>query len=1051
MVSNKKRSFEQSLGKYTKEIYEALDKSDATEETLYSYLKNFLENVAPLFGKSSINITTQPKRTEAGVPDFRVWDGMSEIVGYIEAKYPGKNLDYIEQSDQLRRYREVFPNLILTDFYEFRLYRNGVEIARAQIGRPFVVQKLKKQPPIQQIDEFIELLEQFFSFSLPRSFDAKRLSVELAKRTRFLRDQVIIEELKQKAQGEGMLWGFYEAFEKYLIKNLDEKLFADLFAQTITYGLFAARMRSNGSNFNRQNAVNFIPNTIGILKTLFKYISVGNLPKHMEVVIDDIAQVLKVVDVRKLIEQYRREGKGEDPIVHFYETFLAEYDPEERKERGVYYTPQPVVNYIVKSIHKLLKSRFGLIDGLANDSVTLLDPAAGTLTFPATAIKLAVKEHEKYGSGAIEEFIRKHILQHFYAFEFMLAPYAIGHIRIGFLLNELGYQMREGERFQLYLTNTLDDKEVKSTAMPILGELSKENREANKIKNSVPILVILGNPPYKAISANTNEWTEELLRNDKDKVQSYYKVDGNPLKEKNPKWLQDDYVKFLRFAQWKIHKTGHGIVGMITNHSYLDNPTFRGMRQSLLKTFDEIYILNLHGNTLKKETPPDGGKDENVFDIKQGVAIGLFIKTGQKSESEYAKVFYADLWGTRDFKYEWLSEHDVENTEFVEVTPYTPYYFFVPKEIDHIKHYLDWSKINEIFPVNSVGIVTARDKFVIDFDREALKRRISRFLNPNISDEILAMTYNLKDKSNWQINRTRSKLMKEVKNIEAHIYQILYRPFDVRYILYRPELIERPRFEVMRHMLAGENLGLIVSRQVKSSKTWQHILVTRYIVESSVVSNKTSEIGYLSPLYLYPEAGKSMDELKFERKPAKRQPNIANWVFEKLEAAFGLKPTPEEVFYYIYAVFYSNIYREKYAEYLKIDFPRVPFTSDYELFKEMAAFGKRLVDLHLLKSPELDPPIARYEGEGSDIIEKVKYEPKTRRVYINKTRYFEGIPEEVWGYQIGGYQVLKKYLNYRKGHKMDDPRHYILIATAIERTIAIQKEIDSIYLAIDMM
>ena len=1049
MVSNKKRFFEQSLGKYTKLIYEALDKGDATEETFYSYLKNFLENVAPLFGKSSIKITTQPKKTEAGVPDFRVWDGVSEIVGYIEAKYPGKNLDYIEQSDQLRRYREVFPNLILTDFYEFRLYRNGVEIARAQIGRPFVVQKLKKQPPIQQIDEFIELLEQFFSFSLPRSFDAKRLSVELAKRTRFLRDHVIIEELKQKARGKGTLWGLYEAFKEYLIKELDEKLFADLFAQTITYGLFAARMRSNNLNFNRQNAVNFIPNTIGILKTLFKYISVGNLPKHMEVVIDDIAQVLKVVDVKNLIEQYRREGKGDDPIAHFYETFLAEYDPGERERRGVYYTPQPVVNYIVRSIHKLLKSRFDLMDGLANNSVTLLDPAAGTLTFPATAIELAVKEHEKYGSGAIEGFIRNHILKHFYAFELMLAPYAIGHIRIGFLLNELGYQISGGERIQLYLTNTLDDKEVRATAMPILSELSEENREANRIKKSIPILVIFGNPPYQGISANINDWTEKLLKTDIDGVQSYYKVDGNPLEEKNPKWLQDDYVKFLRFAQWKIHKTGYGIVGMITNHGYLDNPTFRGMRQSLLKTFDEIYILNLHGNTLKKETPPDGGKDENVFDIKQGVAIGLFIKTGQKSENDYARVFYTDLWGTRDSKYIWLNEHDVENTEFVKVTPGKPYYFFVPKEIEHIKHYLEWPKINEIFPVNSVGIVTARDKFVIDFDREALKRRISQFLNPNIPDEFLAMTYNLKDKSNWQLSRTRSKLMKEVKSIDAHIYQILYRPFDVRYIFYRPELIERPRFEVMRHMLAGENLGLIIPKRVEISGDWRHVFVTNKIIEHVAVSLKT--IDYLFPLYLYPEAGKSMDELKFEHRPAERQPNIANWVFEKLEAEFGSKPTPEEIFYYIYAVFYSNIYREKYAEYLRVDFPRVPFTSDYELFKKMAAFGKRLVDLHLLKSPELDPPIARYEGEGSDTIERVKYDPETCRVYINKTRYFEGIPEEVWEYRIGGYQVLKKYLNYRKGHKMDDPRHYILIATAIERTIAIQKEIDSIYLAIDMM
>jgi predicted helicase len=690
------------LTQYLKDIADTEKRGDAREETFYPALKTLFSGF-PLEKGRRTDVTQLPKQTEAGNPDFRVWDGDHFIVGYIEAKAPGTNLDQAETSEQLERYLNTFPNVILTDFYEFRLYRNGIMIDRAIIGRLFTARTLKTTPPLENIDAFEKLANRFFSFKLPKTFTAESLAVELAKRTRFLRDQVVAEELRESERGKGAIYGFYQAFQKYLITSLTPQQFADLYSQTIAYGLFAARTRADG-DFNRKIAFDYIPQSIGILRDVFQFISLGDLSDQMEVIVDDITAVLNAADINSILDQYYKEGRGEDPIVHFYETFLNQYDPQTRERRGVYYTPEPVVKYIVRSVHSLLKTRFGLRDGLADPSVTVLDPAAGTLTFPAEAIRLAVEEYVgKYGQGGKQGFIRNQILKNFYALELMMAPYAIGHMKISYLLESLGYQLQGDDSFQLYLTNTLEMEEIEQINIPGISALSVESRLAGKVKRE-PILVIMGNPPYSGISANTNAWTEKLLKTDVDGAQGYYTVDGKPLGEKNPKWLQDDYVKFLRFAQWKIHKAGKGVVAMITNHAYLDNPTFRGMRQSLMKTFDEIYILDLHGNSLKKETAPDGGRDENVFDIRLGVAIALFVKaTKNKAEN----IFHKDIYGLRSKKYDWLNEHDVGRCDYEETKPSSPYYFFVPRATENIQYYLDWPIITDIFQIYGVGMTTA--------------------------------------------------------------------------------------------------------------------------------------------------------------------------------------------------------------------------------------------------------------------------------------------------------------------------------------------------------
>ena len=1026
------------IKEYFQRIFNVAEAGDAREESYYSSLEHFITEFALSTGKKHAQVTTLPKKTEAGNPDFRIWDGKQNIVGYIEAKKPGENLDYIEQSEQLKRYLSVFPNLILTDFFEFRLYRNGQLYDSVLAARPFIIHDLKTKPPIEKEPELLNLLEKFLAFSIPKTYTAESLAIELAKRTRFLKEQVVIEELKEEEQQDkGFIIGFYEAFQKYLIAGLTKKDFADLYSQTIAYGLFAARTRCE-NGFNRKLAYDYIPQTIGILRDVFQFISLGNLPQQMEWMIDDISSVLATTDVNEILHKFYQEGKGSDPIVHFYETFLKQYNPLERERRGVYYTPEPVVSYIVRSLNIILKEQFGRLDGFADSSVTVLDPAAGTLTFLAEASKMAVQEFtNKYGEGGKEALIREHILRDFYALELMMAPYAIGHLKMSFLLEELGYKLNKDERLKLYLTNTLEMNELEQTSLPGMSSLAEESHLAGKVKKRTPILVVMGNPPYSGISANVGEWISK-------EIKEYYRVDGNPLGEKNPKWLQDDYVKFIRFAQWKIDQAGEGILGFITNHSYLDNPTFRGMRQSLMNSFNQIYFLDLHGNTLKKERCPDGSKDENVFDIRQGVAIALFIK---KKGDTQKKFMHAEHWGLRESKYAWLQENDIKTTQWQELKPHSKFYFFVPKDEKLLEQYQRYPKITAIFPVNGVGVVTARDKFVIDNDRDRLKRRISMLSDPSLSDEIIKQSFDLKDKPNWKLKDAREKILKD-KEWEESIVRILYRPFDVQWVFYNDTVIERCRKEVMHHMMQ-ENLGLLVPRQVVSD--FHHVFCTNRITNFNALDTAGRfGSGFLFPLYLHPDKDKK--DMFSQLESRERKPNLNPELVKSLTTSYSREPSPEELFYYIYGTLYSNTYRAKYAQFLKSDFPRVPFTADYELFIKMGNLGKRLTDLHLLKSAELNQSIARFPSAGDNRVQKVKYDGENR-VYINDNQYFEGISRELWEYQIGGYQVLDKWLKDRKKTdkplSADDIKHYCRVATALKKTVNIQIEIDSLYPAVE--
>ena len=1073
---------------YLSELSKTIARGDAREESFYPAFKDLITAFAHEHGKKHVDVTVLPKQTDAGNPDFRVWDGSHRVIGYIEAKAPeATDLGRVAKSEQLKRYLGTFPNVILTNFSEFRFYRNGEELGRVELAVHQQHKKLKENFTLKAdaVPLFEQLLTQFLGYDTPAITKPDLLAKELARRTRFLRDQVVrIELAEEGGQGHMALHGFYEAFKKHLIATLTTDEFADLYAQTLTYGMFSARMRCpEGEVFTRESAFRFIPRTIGVLRDIFRYISLEDSPKALSVLIDDIADVLRATDVKTLLVKY----KGSDPVIHFYETFLAEYDPALREKRGVYYTPEPVVGYIVRSLHHILQKDFGKAAGFADPSVTVLDPAGGTLTFHAHAVRVAVEEHVKrYGDGDRDRFIREHILPHFFAFELMMAPYAVGHLKMSFVLEDLGHPLQDGERFPLYLTNTLELEDIAQTHMPGLSSLSEESRLAGRVKREQPILVVLGNPPYSGESKNPSETTRELKKGQEyvksfrwnaksDRIepvfskavkdgprkvktfigelqQEYYFVDGAPLDEQTTKWLQNDYAKFIRFAQWKIHQSGAGVLGFITDNSYLSGPIFRGMRQSLLRSFDEIHIVNLHGNL--------GGSDENVFEIMQGVAIVLFVKRSgapATSRKPNAKVKYHERIGRQDEKYLWLNDHDLKSTQWKDLEPTSPRYHFLPLEKSTGQGYEQWLAIGEVFPLNGAGMTTARDKFVMDMNPNTLFQRVRSFRASTLPDAELHEAFGIAKKKGWSIRKSWQQLQAvQPSALKDLIRPVSFRPFDERSIAFHDAIVWRTVKRVSSH-LTKPNIAIVTSRQAQ--KGFQHVFLTEHPAEFNLTGTAGKYgSGYVFPLYLYPTTA-DKDDL-FSTKRTEREANLSAELVAKLAKAHKRTPTPEQMLHYVYAVLYSPPYREKYAELLRIDFPRIPFTAERRVFEKLATLGEKLVELHLLKSPELDQPVVTYRGNGAnDMVEKVRYDaptdfgtscnggesPPMGRVWINDEKYFDGISEALWNYHIGGYQVLDKYLKERKDMVLQDPPRYCRIATALARTMEIQVELGKVY------
>ncbi len=1074
---------------YLRSIEETRSTGLATEHSYRPALKTLVEAL----GGEGTTALNEPAHVECGAPDFIV-EHNGVPIGHIECKDIGASLAHAESTDQLGRYRAGLPNLILTDYLEFRWYADGELRGSERIGslggHGGVI---FDSAGARQVDA---LVDAFFTATTPSVGTPRNLAKRTAAKARLLRDGV--NRILAQEGESGPLHDLLNAYREVLISDLSPFDFADMQAQTAAYGLFAARCRHEpGSGpFTRQSAV--FAETTPFLRDVFGRIAGPGIDQRIAWIVDDLATLLDRADMEAILTDFGSRTVEEDPVVHFYEDFLAAYDPELREMRGVYYTPEPVVSYIVRSVDLLLRDRFDLADGLANTDVVdfeaadgtlaesprvlILDPAAGTGTFlreVVTSIRAAIEG--KGLAGAWPDYVRDHLLPRLFGFELLMAPYAICHLKLALEIAgaEAGFAIPGGERLNVFLTNTLEEAH-EATGGPLFAhEIAREATSADAVKRDRPVMVVLGNPPYSGHSANKGPWIRDLLRGT-DGVEatgSYFHADGEPLRERNPKWLNDDYVKFIRFAQWRIERTGEGVLGFVTNHSYLDNPTFRGMRQSLMETFDEIYLLDLHGNSKKKERAPDGGNDENVFDIQQGVAIGLFVKRGEDDQGllpflfeeedstgvtkDPARVFHADVWGERDKgpdggKYGWLAANDVESTQWAELTPKSPRYLFIPRDETLAEEYEAGWGMTDVFPTNSVGIVTARDKLAIRWTRDEMRQVASTFAG--LSEEDARVRFNLgRDVQDWEVGWAQADVRSH-PDADAHVTQVLYRPFDERWTYYTGQsrgFVCRPRSGVMRHMLAGPNVGLCIGRagQVIGSRIWD----LGFVSESPPDFNLFRRGGNcLFPLYTYPTEEQ-------ERLGLEREPNLDQGFVEAVGSSLGLdfEPDgpcnlresfgPEDVFHYIYAVLHSPEYRRRYADFLKSDFPRVPFTGDRTLFAALVELGERLTSLHLMESEGEDAPA--FPVTGDNRVEKVRYAPPLDtppldgtpgRVFINASQYFEGVTPETWEFTIGGYRPAEKWLKDRRRRTLayEDIVHYRRICAALAETPGIMARVD---------
>ncbi len=1054
------------------------------ERSHYSSLERLLEGL--IIG---VNVIVEEKGNQAGIPDLTLRKN-GRILGYIEAKDINIDISKLDKTEQIKRYLEsnIGYNFILTNYLDFRWYVNGEceKIAKLATVKNDEITLVNDLQPIT------ELLQSFINQKAKTINNYYDLAKEMATYTKTIRNAITSSLIIETTTDE--LNRLKETFKKLLLLDIDNESFADMYAQTIAYGLFTAKI-NHAQNpgefvFNRTTASIYISDRIPFLKGFFDTVINTNSVSNIHKSIENLVELLNTVDMTSILETFGRETRTEDPVLHFYETFLAAYQASLRKSRGVYYTPEPVVNFIVRAVNDLLSDEkvFDLEDGLGSRKVTILDPATGTGTFLYAVIKQIYQNETEDGiTRRWNKFFRlKKLLSRIFGFELLMTPYTIAHLKLGLLLTDLGYDFEPDERLKIYLTNALEEGIKQGDLIPGITQIiAEESSQAANVKTDISVTVVLGNPPYSVNSQNASKrkrilnqdekyladvkytglvWEKEYKTGKAGKTITEVTHIGEILElykgrvrlegEKNIQPLDDDYIKFIRFAQYQVENNSHnaGIIGFITNHSYINGLIHRGMREELLKYFDTLYIMDLHGNSLLKETAPDGSVDENVFDIQQGVAILIAVReksspdmgsTAYKPRNgvkELAKVFYHDLWGSRENKYNFLSSASLDNVSWIEVIPTAPNYFFAPKNFDLAAEYNQGYLISDIFITNSSGFTTHRDNFAIDFDRDVVKNRIIDLISEELSDDYLQELHSIHNSRDWNLTEAR-KEVRNNSNWENDLISCLYLPFDQRFCYLSTVAMDFPRPPLKQHLIK-ENLSFLCSRQL-SLMGWRHIFVTNLIPEICSVSSASRERTYVFPLYIYPNTQNKQTNLFIEKTP-----NLSPQFLEAIKNKLGNTPTPEQIFYYAYAIFHSPTYRSRYAEFLKIDFPRLPLTSNQELFNALAIKGEALVNLHLMKYDPLNNLIITYQAIGDNQITEVTYNSELQRVYINKQNYFTDIPQHIWEFKIGGYQVLDKWLKDRKNAKRklsdDEIIHYQKIVIALTETLQIMEEIDQI-------
>ncbi|GAA9633463.1 DNA methyltransferase [Helicobacter pylori] len=1050
-------------------------------------LHNLLNRLKDHFNKE-FKIEHEPKREQGSQPDFRVsFQGLN--IGYVENKRAGEDLSQLLKSDQIRKYLELNPNLMLTDYLNFMWVgkdENNAPLIKKEISVASLNELSKPLKPKPQTEcDLIELFKSFFNHEAAPITNAKDFATHLSPRTRYLKDALI------KYQEKTQVSSIFKNFKEYLYEELSFEDFSDALAQTLTYSLFLAKLNHPFEKINLDNVRSSIPENFAVIREMADFLKKLDGIKEIQWLLNEILSSINHVDMDSIIKDLNDD---KDPYLHFYETFLSAYDPKLKESKGVYYTPDSVVKFIINALDSLLKTHFkdaplGLKSALDNENIKLLDFATGTGTFLLEAFRKAL-EMRKTSDGDIstKEDKYQNLLKQFYGFEYLIAPYAIAHLNLSQAFKEeFKKPLKENDALKIILTNTLIQPSEIAAYRGLNPIFEKELLNAQEIKKDENILIITGNPPYSGASSNEGlfEWEvkatygiepefqtietkkkvkladeiQTLLKNIQTQKQgdkSVKSTNKDALKnlknlhskyklqdEKNPKWLLDDYVKFMRFAQNKIESLGHGLFGFISNNAFLDNPTFRGLRRSLLECYDELYILNLHGNARKKEKTPQGADDENVFNIKQGVSINLFVKKAQTTKQ---KIHYYDVYGERAEKYAFLAQNDLNSIEWLELNPRNPFYLLLPLETRLLDEYEQGFSVKDMFQISSVGIVTGRDHVVFHKKKENLLELLKDF--STLEPIELRRKYDIGDDSrDWRLEYAIRDVRANADNLEKYIVLCQYRPFDFYYTYYTGKsksFIAYPRGDVFKHMLppptnpktpnqTRKNVALITSRRFCQSQKSGVGFVSNKISDLRTWTCPGMEGGdYVNPLYHNPNYTENFT------------PEFRGFIDKHYNHSFE----PLEVLGYIYALLYSPNYRKRYEDFLKADYPKILFTENKDLFGALSLLGIELIGLHVLNQESLNYSFEKLKDatigesyyieahERNPIIKKPSH--NEQRLYINHSAYFSGVSQEIYDYRIGGYCVLDKYLKSHKNESCDFD-HVTRIIKVIARTIEIQK------------
>ena len=1021
---------------YFNKISEVYKTGETTEHSYRPALVSLIENI-----NKWVKAINEPKLTEVWRPDLLIRK-KDITIWVLEAKDLDVSLDESKNQEQLKRYYSAFTNFCYTNSLEFRFYKFW------DLVEKIIIAKLENGK-IVPIESNFWKLEEFLKDFLSNSWEVIKNSKDLAKimawKARLLND-TILNIMHTEHWEESNLRDQYKAFKDALVHDIDEKSFSDMYSQTIVYGLFVARLHDKTlEDFSRAEAERLIPKSNPFLKDLFRYVAY-ELEENVERIIDDLVEIYAHSDLWKILEDFWKTTWRNDPVVHFYEDFLWWYNPKTKKSRWVYYTPEPVVNFIIRWIDYLLKTEFKIPewisdcekkevqrkifqkDGKYNEHrVQILDIATGTWTFLNETIKYIYKTSKHSTPALWPKYVDENLIPRLFGFELLMAPYTMTHLKLWLTLRETWYKDEWDKRLNVYLTNSLEwpDKEVPNL---FIQSFAREAEKANEVKRDAPIMVITWNPPYS--NSSSNKW-ERILK----EIEDYKKG----LNEKKIN-LDDDYIKFIKLAQHFIDRNKQWVIWMITNNSYIDWVTHRQMRNSLLKSFDKIYIYNLHWDARKKEVCPDGSKDENVFDIMQWVCIIFAVKTSNK-KSEEAQVFHYDSRWKRSVKYDRLREGEIWNIQWTELSPDKEYHFFVPKDFSKQRKYDKGIALDNFFEIHSAWVWTKVDSIAIDLDSSALWTRVEKITH--LSKQEIKEQFSLAD------NTTREYLDKEpIKYNKDKIIRYEYRPFDYRYIYYDKDFLARARWQVMSNFLNRENIWLELWRTLQIiTFCWKYVSDEHYGWAKS----------FRFPLYLYEDEESLLNWQKCRPNfNAELLAQIENQLWMKCNQKAKLEEsnlswkwtefTPTDLFDYIYAVLHSPKYRETYKEFLKINFPRVPFNVDRSTFWYLVEKGRELRLFHLLQHPKLSEKsdIAVYSWEWEDIIAFADY--SNNKVYINGDKYFDNVPKEAWEFYIWWYQPAQRRFKDRKWREMtfDDITHYQKMIISLNETIRLMKLIDMI-------